>query len=931
MARKKKSSDEATKALTTDIKNDLVAITQEISDAARKNYINGMYLPDYIYQRFLDRIDPIEYCQNVLRNHYPESKKYLHQNQIDLIRAACNPKLKQVAGMMARQTGKTESIASMSGYLVDNYPQMKIGIFTPRLQQAEVSIGRLSTFFQMNEELLNNRLTKVTKDRIEMSNNSFVTAVSASDQSNIEGLTFDVMILDEAQKISNYTWSERIAPMGGACVLANSKIQLFDGTTETIENLVKQEKIKELPCIDFESGKLVSGKITQYCDVGIKDTITITLANGMQIGGTYQHPVIVRYNGSRITKKPHWERLDKIEVGMQVAVPRELPFFGNVHESKARFLGMMIGDGNYSYHIRMGTKEPEFIDYFKEIFPSELLNISERYVTKNKETFYNVGFRKQRDFFRKHCMYGQKSLLKRLPVDYESFDKESICELLAGIFDTDGCFSQVGSLPDISLGMINEPLLKQIQFLLAKIGVNSKVGLITKREKMTINNNEVNAHDLYCLRILGKDNIVNFCNNIKLFVKRHQERVNFMIEYYKTHKNRCSKIYVNTDMRFFKVTKVEYTGQQRVYDLTVDKYHSYIANGVFVHNTNAKIIKIGTPKTKNHFYDSVEGKGSDKWTVIRRDWTQCKQLWALGAIYLPDKDTGEIRPYSKYVVEQLMPKALKQEYFPNNPEVWTEGGMDIEDFKTQYMLEFIDGAGKFLTSEQVKKMSSGDFDWIDHGIIGEHYVAGIDFAGSNPDGDNTHITVLRITPDGIKQKVFAYEFKDETYPQQMYEIARLFGGYNPRFEVKKIFADYTGCGAPVIQTLQSEFGLTNIEGIIFNAGDRYTNSGMNLKNVMYGKFRTELDSDRFKYPSKEKFYGSKLASAGKDNLGFYHKMVGEWADLEYIVGRTINKKIEAPTGYHDDCCDADVLANFAAVMGNRSVAPRARYGRISRF
>ena len=66
----------------------------------------------------------------------------------------------------------------------------------------------------MNEELLNNKITKLTKDKIELGNNSYVTAVSASDQSNIEGLTFDVMILDEAQKISNYTWSERIAPMG---------------------------------------------------------------------------------------------------------------------------------------------------------------------------------------------------------------------------------------------------------------------------------------------------------------------------------------------------------------------------------------------------------------------------------------------------------------------------------------------------------------------------------------------------------------------------------------------------------------------------------------------------------------------------------------------------------------------------------------------
>ena len=111
-------------------------------------------------------------------------------------------------------THNTESISSFCGFLIDNYPQMRVGVFTPRLQQAEVSIGRLSTFFQMNEDRLNNKIVKLTKDRIELSNKSYVTAVSASDQSNIEGLTFDVIVLDEAQKVSDYTFSELIVPRG---------------------------------------------------------------------------------------------------------------------------------------------------------------------------------------------------------------------------------------------------------------------------------------------------------------------------------------------------------------------------------------------------------------------------------------------------------------------------------------------------------------------------------------------------------------------------------------------------------------------------------------------------------------------------------------------------------------------------------------------
>ena len=122
----------------------------------------------------------------------------------------------------------TESIASFSGYLLDNYPNMRIGIFTPRVQQAEVNVGRTSIFFQMNEDKLNNKLVKCTKQKIELSNGSYVSAVSGSDQSNIEGLTFDIIILDEAQKISNYTWSERISPMGGATNAKLIKIRTLE-------------------------------------------------------------------------------------------------------------------------------------------------------------------------------------------------------------------------------------------------------------------------------------------------------------------------------------------------------------------------------------------------------------------------------------------------------------------------------------------------------------------------------------------------------------------------------------------------------------------------------------------------------------------------------------------------------------------------------
>ena len=545
-----------------DILRDQNIFLRQDLDALNSNKIGDVNLDDYIFNRVMQKVDPIYYIENTLRAHLPEKKRHLHENQIELVRAVCNPSIRRVAALMARQAGKTESIASFVGYLLDNYPQMRIGIFTPKVQQAEINVGRTSVFYQRNEEKLNNKIIKCNKQRIELSNGSYVMAVSGSDQSNIEGLTFDIIILDEAQKISDYTWSERIMPMGGA--------------------------------------------------------------------------------------------------------------------------------------------------------------------------------------------------------------------------------------------------------------------------------------------------------------------------------------------------------------------------------TNAKMIKIGTPKTRNHFYQSFQSEEGTKtsWTKIRRDWTQCPQLWALDSTMLPDRFTGELRPYSTYVLG-LMPKSLKQEYFPNNPEIWTEGDMTVEDFKTQYMLEFIDGAGKFFGQADFDRMRNGDFEWLSHGQHGELYYAGIDFAGSGAaTADFTHITVLRVAPNGVKQKVYAMEMHGVSYPEQIRTIVRMFYGREAQFQCRSIFADFTGVGRPVIDSLIYDYGLTNLTGITFNGRDVYTNSGMNLKNVMFARLRQDVENDKFKYPDKENF----LKSAGSEKNGFYHKMLGEWADLEQETRTTVNKIIQAPTGGHDDVCCADVLANFASIVGSQNKRmPKASSGNFTRL
>lgn len=828
----------------------------------------------------------------------------------------------------------TESIASFTGFLLDNYPNMRIGIFTPRIQQAEITIGRLSIFFQMNEERLNNRLIKCTKQKIELSNNSYVSAVSASDQSNIEGLTFDIAVLDEAQKISNYTFSERILPMQGSCGPGGQQLFCRSGKRITLKQVIKNKEQIEIASYDTSSKRVVTGKIIGYIEKGEHETIKFTLDSGLSIECTYDHKLLtwIRNDSPR---HEDWIQAKDIVIGTRIGVPRIIPFYGSRHESNAYLLGLLIGDGSYSKHaqVHFGSYSDALWNHIKQY----AMNIKyyRQFTTTENKNYRAARIAELTSIVKQAGIYGQAHDQKTLPTNWEEYNKESLQNLAAGLFDTDGNVFYPSNTdkqrPTISFSNICKKIIDDLQILLLKLGIRSKIQY-RKAKPHTLPGGIIKeTNDIYVLHICGKENIETFANNIPIKEEDKVANLNKIIQYFKSHKFKIDKSILNTDLRFEKVVKIEYS-KDKVYDITVDKYHTYIANGIISHNCNGKLIQIGTPKTRNHFYDAVEGKESDQWYVVRKDWTECEQLWALASTELPDHNDPThtaMRKYSSFVLS-LMPKSLKQDYFPTRPDVWTEGAMSVEDFKTQYMLQFVDGASQFLTTEEVESLKSGEFDWITEGIYGETYVAGIDFASSTADtADYTHISILRVDRNTRqKQKVFAIELSGMSYPEQINVIDNLLGNKNPKFYCQAIFCDFTGCGRPVVQSLIEERGMKQVTGITFNATDTLWNTGMNFKNAMYAHAKQEIDYGRFKYPSLDRY----SRCVPSDQIGFWHRQISEWSDLLCEQKISINKRIGAGPGAHDDVPSADILAISASLILERrsSNMPKPVIARLSR-
>ena len=347
--------------------------------------------------------------------------------------------------------------------------------------------------------------------------------------------------------------------------------------------------------------------------------------------------------------------------------------------------------------------------------------------------------------------------------------------------------------------------------------------------------------------------------------------------------------------------------------------------------TGAKIIQIGTPKSRNHFYRVFK---DPTYTRLMYDWLKCHNL------HRPDVGEGVIRigdrDYGRYVLS-LMPRDLKQEYFQEalaNAEqeenellinvLTSEGEMTVEDFKTQYMLIWAEDAGAYLSEHELETLKQGSHRCLEYGQLGEEYYAGIDFASSeNSESDCTAISVFRKNMDNTLDKVFFFQMAGIPYPSQIENIKRLL--YYPNtayFLPKRIFADYTGVGRPVVDMLK-DAGLP-ITGITFNAADTITKMGTNFKNAMFNLFKIELIHGKIRYPERPPTHY-------REQLALYRKALDEWSDLQVEETQTQNKKIFHPEGGHDDQVCADVLAVYAAVSGRvNNKRPRGVLANYSR-
>ncbi|AFY44254.1 replicative DNA helicase [Nostoc sp. PCC 7107] len=125
-------------------------------------------------------------------------------------------------------------------------------------------------------------------------------------------------------------------PSMGKCLSFDSEIVLADGKITTIEQLYKQRQGSLLTLND--NWKFSFTQPSAFVDDGIKPVFRVTTRLGRTIETTITHPYLTIKG---------WQRLENLQVGERIAVPRKIDVFGTktLRECEVKLLAYLIGDG----------------------------------------------------------------------------------------------------------------------------------------------------------------------------------------------------------------------------------------------------------------------------------------------------------------------------------------------------------------------------------------------------------------------------------------------------------------------------------------------------------------------------------------------------------------------------------------------------------
>jgi len=372
------------------------------------------------------------------------------------------------------------------------------------------------------------------------------------------------------------------------CLTEDTQVFTNRGYKKISEFNEKKDKIlsynKDKNIFEWEDAKLLEYPLEK------EKLLQITLEDGRIIKLTKEHPLLSSYG-----KYKYYRKAYQLKEKDKIILPTNLPEIKEDKESLriARLLGYILADG--TIHIQKGIfKDGRGKPYNGTKARIRIFNQSEEVLTQAKEDFekeFNITAKRYKrndcnceiietkhqniinKFMNLGVPKGLKSGIIRIPeIVFQSSNKFK-AEFISALFDCDGYVPATGRNLDYSSK--SREFLEDLQRLLTHFNIESVIRV--KNAKL---NNKI--YPSYRLFITDNNSIENF-KKINFRNKFKQER----LEKHKSNGTQRRKThYPEKNLVCTKIKEIkEIEGTSKVYDLTVDKNHSFIANGIISHNS----------------------------------------------------------------------------------------------------------------------------------------------------------------------------------------------------------------------------------------------------------------------------------------------------------------------------------------------------------
>jgi hypothetical protein len=391
-----------------------------------------------------------------------------------------------------------------------------------------------------------------------------------------------------------YGWG--CSPLLVGCVCAGTKVWNNKGDLINIENVIPEEGI-----IGYSNGSFSKETITYWQPPKEVECYRIETHKGTVLECSYNHPILYRSRDERYMvpistgkrkgyRKMYFKETQDLKIGNQIGLIEEVPIFGENRMWEPRLIGWLIGDGSYGKDKTpiMSNCDEEINNYITNNFNTV---IERSHITKDGKEYRETRIKEICPILRAHGIYGQTKDKKTLPLYIHSYQKHDICELLGGLFDTDGSISHnIKTPPCIYLSAAHKNILLEVKLLLQKIGIHSNITFHKPKLK-----NVKDKNGYYRLNVIDRKSIQKFHSQITFFLGYKQEKLEKTIILLENRKNKIPEETVG--IRFEKIVSIEKIGKKPVYNLTAGISNTYIANGIITHNTGGDMSKFQDAKS----------------------------------------------------------------------------------------------------------------------------------------------------------------------------------------------------------------------------------------------------------------------------------------------------------------------------------------------